>query len=61
MQFHKNTSTGNQGTLKRILIKVLLVLVLFSILIIVIEKIDFPYPNKKIEKIISNESLKIVK
>ena len=26
-----------------------------------IDKIDFPTPNKKIEKIISNENLKVVK
>ena len=61
MQFHKNTSIGKQGTLIRFLIKVILVFVLFSILIVMVDKIDFPYPNKKIEKIISNENLKIVK
>ena len=61
MQFQKNTSIGKQGTLIRFLIKVILVFVLFSILIVMIDKIDFPYPNKKIEKIISNENLKIVK
>ena len=61
MQFQKNTSIGKQGTLIRILIKVLLVFFLFSILIVLIDKIDFPYPNKKIEKIIPNENLKIIK
>jgi len=61
MQFQRNTSSGKQGTLIRILIKVLVVFFLFSILIVLIGKIDFPYPNKKIEKIISNENLKIVK
>tara|TARA_B110000196_G_C20862179_1_gene527879 strand:+ start:39 stop:224 length:186 start_codon:yes stop_codon:yes gene_type:complete len=61
MQFEKNTSIGKQRTLLRILFKVLIVFVFFSILIIVIDKIDFPYPNKQIEKIISNENLKIVK
>ena len=61
MQFQKNTSIGKQGTLIRILIKILLVFVLFSILAILIDKINFPYPNKEIEKIIPNENLKIVK
>ena len=61
MQLQRNTSTGKQGTLIRISIKVLLIIFLFSILMILIDKIDFPYPNKKIEKIISNENLRIVK
>jgi len=61
MQFQKNTSIGKQGTLIRILIKVTFVFVLFFILIIVIDKIDFPYPNTQIEKIVPNENLKIVK
>ena len=61
MQLQRNTSTGKQGTLIRISIKVLLIIFLFSILMILIDKIDFPYPNKKIEKIIPNENLKIVK
>jgi hypothetical protein len=61
MQFQKNTSIGKQGTLIRILIKAILVFVLFSILIIVIDKIDFPYPNTQIEKIVPNENFKIVK
>ena len=61
MQFQKNTSIGKQRTLIRILIKFLLVFVLFFILIILIDKIDFPYPNTKIEKIIPNENLKIIK
>ena len=61
MQLQRNTSTGKQGTLIRISIKVLLIIFLFSIFIFVIDKIDFPYPNKKIEKTISNDNLKIVK
>jgi|TARA_B110000196_G_scaffold312488_1_gene317833 hypothetical protein len=61
MQLQRNTSTGKQGTLIRISIKVLLIIFLFSILMILIDKIDFPYPNKKIEKIISNENLKVIK
>tara|TARA_B110001452_G_scaffold265578_1_gene270513 strand:+ start:2061 stop:2180 length:120 start_codon:yes stop_codon:yes gene_type:complete len=30
-------------------------------IVIILNKIDFPSPNKEIEKIISNEKLKIVK
>ena len=58
MQFSKNTSTGRS---KRFLIKVTLVLVVIIVAVILLGKIDFPSPNKEIEKIISNEKLKIVK
>jgi hypothetical protein len=61
MQFQKNTSIGRTNYLVRFLIKVFVVLLLFFGLTILIDKIDFPSPNKKIEKIISNENLKIVK
>jgi hypothetical protein len=61
MEFQKNTSIGKRGTLIRILIKILLIFVFFSILIVLIDKINFPYPKKEIEKIIPNENLKTVK
>jgi hypothetical protein len=58
MEFSKNTSRGNS---KSSLIKIVLVLIIFIGTIILLEKIEFPSPNKDIEKIISNEKLKIVK
>ena len=58
MQFSKNTSTG---TTKGFLIKTTLYLVIIIGAVIFLSKIDFPSPNKKIEKIIPNEKLKIVK
>jgi|TARA_B110000003_G_scaffold190950_1_gene189727 hypothetical protein len=58
MQFSKNTSTG---TTKGFLIKVILVLSIIIVAVVLLGKIDFPSPNKKIEKIIPNEKLKIVK
>jgi hypothetical protein len=58
MQFSKNTSTS---TSKKFLIKITLVLIVIISAVILLGKIDFPSPNKKIEKIISNEKLKIVK
>ena len=58
MQFSKNTSTGIS---KSFLIKTTLVLVVIISTVILLGKIDFPSPNKEIEKIISNEKLKIVK
>ena len=58
MQFSKNTSTG---TSKRFLIKMTLVLIIIFGAVIMLAKIDFPSPNKEIEKIIPNAKLKIVK
>ena len=61
MQLQRKTSTGKLNGVIKILIKVCLVLHLFFISVILVSKIDFPSPNKKIEKIIPNEDLKIVK
>ena len=61
MQLHKNTSIGQSKGVRKILIKLLIVFLLFFISAILIDKIDFPSPYKKIEKNIPNENLKIVK
>jgi hypothetical protein len=58
MQFSKNTSTGRS---KSFLIKTTLILAIIIGVVIMLGKIDFPSPNKEIEKIIPNEKLKIVK
>ena len=58
MQLSKNTSTSRS---KSLLIKVTLFLVVIVSAVILLDKIDFPSPNEEIEKIISNEKLKIVK
>ena len=61
MQFQKKTSVSKSGYLIKILIKIALLFLVVLFLIVLIDKINFPYPNKKIEKIISNENFKIVK
>ena len=61
MQFHKKTRAGGLGGLVKILIRVLFIFIVLFLVIVVIDKINFPYPNKKIEKIIPNENFKIVK
>ena len=58
MEFSKNTSTSSS---KKFIIKVSLILIIIIGVVIMLGKIDFPSPNKEIEKIISNEKLKIVK
>tara|TARA_Y100000741_G_C18190597_1_gene533323 strand:- start:837 stop:1013 length:177 start_codon:yes stop_codon:yes gene_type:complete len=58
MQFTKNTS---KGTTVKFLIKVILLIFVLFLGIFLIDKIDFPVPNKKIEKIIKNENFKTLK
>jgi len=58
MQLSKNTS---RGTSKIFLIKIIFTLIAIITIVILLNKIDFPSPNKEIEKIIPNEKLKIVK
>ena len=61
MQFHRNTSIDKSRSIAKILIKVFLVFVFFGICIVLVDKIEFPSPYKKIEKIVPNENLKIIK
>ena len=61
MQFEKKTRIGSTKGILGILVKVILVLLILIISIVLIDRINFPTPIKKIEKIISNENFKIVK
>ena len=61
MQFSKNTRFSENRNIVAILIKVILVLMVIFGIIILLNKIDFPSPNKEIEKVIPNEKIKIVK
>ncbi len=59
MQFTKKTSS--RRTVLGLAIKLILFLVLISVAVFVLNKIDFPAPKKEIEKVIPNENFKIVK
>jgi len=61
MQFTKKTSSGGLFGLIKLLIKIILILVVLVICVVLVAKIDFPAPNKKIEKIIPNENFKTIK
>ena len=61
MQFTKKTLSGKLTAIGKFLIKVILVVFVLFLGIILISKIDFPAPNKKIEKIIPNENFKTIK
>ena len=61
MKFHRKTSVSQSGYLIKILIKVTLLSLILLFLIVLVDKINFPHPNKKIEKIVPNENFKVVK
>ena len=61
MEFKRNSSTSKTGALLKILIKVTFVFLIMFLVILLIDRIEFPFPNKDIQKIIPNEKFKIVK
>ncbi len=61
MQFERKTSIGKSNFFIKLLIKVALVVFLFFTILLLLDQLNFPSPNKKIQKIIPNANLKIVK
>ena len=61
MQFEKKTRIGNPKGIFGIMIKIILIIVILVVSIVLIDRINFPSPTKKIEKVIPNENFKIVK
>ena len=61
MQFSRNTSIGKSNRTIMLLIKFAVFFLTIFVVVIFLNKIDFPTPNKEIEKKIPNEKLKIVK
>ena len=59
MQFIKKTSL--RTNILGLIAKLALALVVILGIVFLLNKIDFPAPNKNIEKIIPNENFKIVK
>tara|TARA_Y100000591_G_scaffold331482_1_gene365543 strand:+ start:2450 stop:2629 length:180 start_codon:yes stop_codon:yes gene_type:complete len=59
MQFIKKTSS--RQNILGLLIKLVLILLVIIGIVFLLNKIDFPAPQKEIEKIIPNENFKIVK
>ena len=60
MQIYKKTRSRGYSFLG-LVVKLLIILVIFAGIIFFLNKINFPTPNKVIEKIIPNENFKIVK
>ena len=61
MHFYKKTSIGKSQNYIKLLIKIILVFILFFVILMMLDQINFPAPNKKIEKLIPNENFKVIK
>ena len=61
MEFEKKTRIGNPKGIFGIMIKIILLMFILIVSIVLIDRINFPSPTKKIEKVIPNENFKIVK
>ena len=61
MYFQKKQAIGKSNYLIKLIIKIALVFFLFFIILLLVDQINFPSPNKKIEKINPNENLKVIK
>ena len=60
MQIYKKTRLRSSSLLS-LVIKLIIILMIFAGIVFLLNKINFPTPNKVIEKIIPNENFKIVK
>ena len=47
MQFQRNTSTGKLSHIIKLLIKLIVILLILFLTLILLNKVDFPSPNKK--------------
>ena len=61
MQFQRKSNIGKSNFLIKLLIKLALIVFLFFTILILVDQLNFPSPNKNIQKIIPNENLKIIK
>ena len=59
MQLKYNRQPSLGSSIAKILIKILLAIVIFFIAIFLIEKVDFPSPEKKYEIDVTNEIKKL--
>ena len=60
MKFYKKTRTTKFNFIS-LVIKMVIIAIIFAGIVFLLNKVNFPAPNKIIEKIIPNENFKIVK
>ena len=61
MEFQRKNNNSFTARLKGPLVKIIFIILILIGFIYALGSINFPAPNKKIEKIITNENFKVVK
>ena len=61
MEFSRNTRERNPKNSFKFLLKGILICLVVTFIVMMLNKIDLPLPNKEIKQTIPNENLKIVK
>ena len=61
MEFSRNTRERNPKNSFKFLLKGALIFLVITFIVMMLNKIDLPLPNKEIKQTIPNENLKIVK
>lgn len=61
MQFQKRTKSGSLSGLAKLILKFFLAILVLFVCVLLLDRIDFPSPNKKIEKVLPNEKFKTIK
>tara|TARA_B100000401_G_C52148295_1_gene412809 strand:+ start:219 stop:404 length:186 start_codon:yes stop_codon:yes gene_type:complete len=61
MHFYKKTSIGRSNNYIKLIIKLILVFLFFVAILFMLDQINFPAPNKKIENLVPNENFKVIK
>ena len=61
MEFQRKNNNSIIGKMRGPIVKITFILIILMGFIYALGSIDFPAPNKKIEKIIPNENFKIIK
>ena len=61
MQFRKKTSFALNSSIYKTLLKLAVILGILFLVIILLDRIKFPYPSKDIKQIIPNENFKVIK
>ena len=61
MQFKKKTSFALNSSIYRTLFKLAMIFGMLFLVIVLLDRIEFPYPSKDIKQIIPNEKFKVIK
>ena len=61
MQFYRKTRKGFDGTIRNLLAKIFIYIIILMAIIFLISSLDLPAPNKIIKQKIPDEKFKVIK